>query len=100
MKKVKKKARGRRERRHSIRCEWCAEVVEVSREDARTCSGRCRQRLAAFVRELGWEPDEAPGPMTASAAIGAEVFRLIVAEQRRRAGRRAYLNATGEEPPQ
>jgi hypothetical protein len=99
MKKKKVYPRGKRDRKHSIRCEWCTEVVEVTREDAKTCSGRCRQRLAAFVRELGWEPDVAPGPMTASAAIDRELLRLVVEEQHRRAGRSSYIRATGTLPP-
>lgn len=80
-------------------CAWCAEHFESNREDAKTCSGRCRQRLSAFIRELGWEPDNPPGPVTASVAIGAEVFGLILKEKRRREGATAYLKKTGELPP-
>lgn len=80
-------------------CAWCAEHFESNREDAKTCSGRCRQRLSAFVRELGWEPDNPPGPVTASVAIGAEVFGLILKEKRRREEASAYLAKTGELPP-
>jgi len=89
----------RRELKYTTICAWCREHFESNREDAKMCSGRCRQRMSAFVRELGWEPDEPPGNVTASVAIGAEVFGLIVKEKRRRDGARVYLEKTGELPP-
>lgn len=94
-----KKRTRRRELKVTTICAWCREHFESNREDAKMCSGRCRQRMSAFVRELGWEPDEPPGQVTASAAIGLEVFGLIQREKRRREGAQAYLANTGELPP-
>jgi len=87
--------RAKRELKHTILCDWCGQHKETSREDTKTCSGTCRQRLAFYTRSLGYAPDGIPGPVTAQQAIDLEVFRLITNEQRRRAAaaaeRKAYL---------
>ena len=69
---------------YTVLCEWCGVTKKTARHDRITCSGKCRQRMAAFVREFGWRPDKAPGDITAGAAIDLELLRLIRAERQRR----------------
>lgn len=84
-----------REKYTTILCEWCGEHRECSRADTKTCGPRCRARMSFYVRELGYRPDEIPGPITGQQAVDLEIFRLVTNEQRRRkaaaAEREAYL---------
>lgn len=73
------------------RCVWCDSKFKTSRGDSRTCTGKCRLRLATFRKNLGWEPDRPPGDMTAGAAIDLVILTLI----RREAAARA-LSARAE----
>lgn len=88
--------KGKRSRNTTIRCEWCGEHRECTREDTKTCGDRCRARLSFYVRSLGYPPDELPGRMTGQQAVDLEIFRLITNERRRReaaaAERKAYLS--------
>lgn len=70
--------------RYTILCDWCGERKKVARVDAKTCSGRCRQRLAFFVKCCGYPPDHMPGPKTAQDAIDLEIDRLFRQERQRR----------------
>jgi len=81
---AKKVKRIRRRRQHTIRCDWCASIKETSRSDTKTCSGRCRQRLAFFIKTCGYAPETAPGEKTAQDAIDLEIVRLFREESRRR----------------
>lgn len=83
MKKKKKKKYGTRQTRWMI-CDWCGEHGQTTRSDTKTCSGRCRQRLAWFIQRTGYAPDVPPGPKTAGDAFDLEVERLIRAEKARR----------------
>lgn len=83
----------------TVKCVWCDEPFDTTREDAKTCSGKCRQRLAAFVNHLGWEPDEPPGEVTAQHAIDLVILHLIYQERTRRMREAAYLKVTGALPP-
>lgn len=89
--------RGKRRTGVIIRCDWCAYHKEVSRKDAKTCSGRCRQRLAFYTRACGYPPDHPPGPMTAQDAIDLEIDRLFRQERRHRQEVKAHLANTGHD---
>lgn len=69
--------------RYEIICEWCRKRDRSSRPDTRTCSGKCRQRMNAFERELGYAPRSIPGDVTAKVAIDLEIMRLVRAERER-----------------
>lgn len=83
MGKKKKKKYGSRQTRFCM-CDWCAEQFTTTRSDTKTCGGRCRQRMAWFIRHAGYAPDTPPGPKTASDALELEVMRLLRAEKLRR----------------
>lgn len=85
--------RRKRELKYTILCDWCGERKESSREDRKTCSGRCRQRLAAFVNTCGYAPDSAPGPVTAQHAIDLEILWLFKNESLRRQNARRLAGA-------
>jgi hypothetical protein len=87
----KARTKGKHELRYTVLCDWCGEHKETSREDTKTCGGRCRQRLAAFVNWCGYPPDHIQGPITAKDAIDRELGRLLEQERRRRAAARALV---------
>jgi hypothetical protein len=70
--------------RYTILCDWCGVIKNTSRYDAKTCSGKCRQRMAKFVLVCGYRPDHCPGPKTAQDAIDLEILRLLRQEAERR----------------
>ena len=82
---------GKRTPSQTILCDWCGERKETSRSDTKTCSGKCRQRLAFFVNWCGYPPDHIQGPITAKDAIDRELGRLLEQERRRRAAARALV---------
>ena len=88
-------AGGRHAKLYTIRCAWCGEAKETSREDTLTCSETCRRKVYQFRTRFGWAPDDPPGPITVGAAIEVELCSLIHREQSRRAAaaaeRAAYL---------
>jgi len=69
--------------RHTIFCGWCNERFEASREDAKTCSGKCRSRLARLVALTGFPPDEPPGPRSVQ-SVYLELVQLLLARERTR----------------
>jgi hypothetical protein len=99
MKKKTAKKRGPNRSWKTIRCDWCAEVKETTRVDTKTCSGKCRQRLAFFTRTCGYPPDHAPGPVTGQDAVDCEILRLFRLERDRRCREREYILATGQALP-
>jgi len=80
----RKKKGKKNDRKYLIRCDWCTDDFNSSRPDTKTCSGKCRQRLAFFVKTTGYTPEYAPGPKTAQDAVDLEIVRLFRAEAARR----------------
>lgn len=76
--------RGAYEKWTTAVCVWCAEPFEVCHQDARTCSQRCRSRLARFRKLVGFEPDEPPGNVTTQTAYQLLVKELLRLEKIRR----------------
>lgn len=90
---AKGKRKGSRHRRFfTIICDWCGDQKEVSRSDAKTCSGKCRQRMAFFIRCCGYAPDGPPGPKTAQDAVDVEIIRLFRQEARQRQSRSGVVS--------
>lgn len=75
-----------RSKMYHVLCEWCGVKTNTSRTDRLTCSGKCRQRLAKYVLELGWYPDKPPGEITAQNAIDLVLLELVIRERKRREG--------------
>lgn len=86
----------KREAKVTILCEWCGDVRECCRSDTKTCSNKCRSRLAEFIRLAGFPPDEMPGQKTAREAFNELVGFLLLAEKRRRERERAEFNRYAE----
>lgn len=83
MKRKKRGKYGSRQQRWML-CEWCGDHGQTTRSDTKTCGGKCRQRLANFVKVAGYAPDKPPGKMTTGEAIDLEIERLFRAERARR----------------
>jgi hypothetical protein len=66
-------------------CVWCGECFDTNHTNARTCTPRCRSRLAAFRARTGFDPEECVGNVTAEQAFDALVKRLLEEEGKRRA---------------
>lgn len=87
------------QQKYTIICDWCADRRETARETTKTCGPKCRKRLSGYVLHFGYAPDHPPGPCTLFDAVGLEVHRLIIEEQRRRKAKAEYLKATGTALP-
>lgn len=81
-------------KRYECICEWCRKRFHTARPDARTCSGKCRQRMRYFEQQFGYAPRSIPGDVTAQLAADLEIMRLIRAERKRIEEEDAYF-ATG-----
>lgn len=99
MAKRKTKFKRHRPREIICVCTWCGYHFEAAREDAKTCSGKCRQRLGAYVREFQWEPDSPLGDLTASEAIRDVINKLVLDELMRRRGLSKVQHLTGRGQP-
>lgn len=77
--------RRKRMARSSIICDWCGVFKMVAHAGAKTCSGRCRQRMSFYVSRCGYKPDHISGPITGQDAVDLEIERLLRIERERRA---------------
>lgn len=88
--------RGEYEKRHTCLCVWCDERFESAHDDAQTCSGRCRSRLARYRLATGLTPQYPPGNVTTKVAFERLIEELLAGERERRAMVEAENKAAAE----